>query len=134
MQQWIDLNTKVANDSLTTLKQLGELNLKTMQSFFGQQKDMYEEYNAAAKSNFEKLRSAKDPQSFVKVQNEIFQNSVSTALGNWKKTMAVAVSSQESYRDLAEEAIQLAKSDLEQTAESVKETTEAVKKAVKPVA
>ena len=78
------------------------------------------------------MTSAKDPQSFMKVQNEIFQNSIATAFGNWKETMAEVVSSQEAYRTLAEETTQLAKSNLEQTEDSIKKTTEAVEKAVEP--
>lgn len=132
MQQWIDLNTKVANDSFAALRQLGEINIKTAQSLFGQQKEIFDDYKVNAKSNVEKLSSAKDPQSFLNIQNEIFQNSVASAFGNWEKTMAVVVSSQEAYRTLAEETMQLAKSNMEQTEDSIKQTTEAVKKAVKP--
>ncbi len=132
MQQWIDLNTKVAHDSLATLMQFGELNLKTASSFYGQQKEMYADYQVNTKSNVEKLAAAKDPQSYFKLQNEIFQDSVASALGNWKKNMAVMISSQEAYRTLAEETMQLAKSNLELTAASVKQTTENVERAVKP--
>lgn len=132
MQQWIDLNNKVAHDTLATLKQLGELNLNTVETLFGQQKEVFEDYKVSAKNNYEKLTTAKDQHTLLNTQNEIFQNTLTSALGNWKNSMAAVVSSQEAYRDLAESTMELAKSNLEQTATSVKQTTEAVEKAVKP--
>jgi len=132
MQQWIDLNNKVAQDTLATLKQLGELNLNTAETFFGQQKEVFENYKDSANSDFEKLTTAKDQHTLLNTQNEIFQNTLTSALGNWKNTIAAVVSSQEAYRNLAESTMDLAKSNFEQTADSVKQTTEAVEKSVKP--
>lgn len=132
MQQWIDLNNKVAHDTMATLKQLGELNMNTAETFFGQQKEVFENYKSSADSDYEKLTAAKDQSTLLNAQNEIFQNTLTSALGNWKNTMAAVVSSQEAYRNLAESTMELAKSNLEQTASSVKQTTEAVEKAVKP--
>lgn len=132
MQQWIDLNNKVAHDTLATLKQLGELNLNTVETFFGQQKEVFENYKVSTKNNFEKLTTAKDQHTLLTTQKEIFQNTLTSALGDWKNTMAAVVSSQEAYHNLTESSMELAKNNLEQTATSVKQTTEAVEKAVKP--
>ena len=86
MNQWIELNTKIANDSLAALKQLGELNVKTTEAFLAQQKELTESFAATAEKNIEKLTAVKEPKEFLELQNELLQSSVSSAVGNWKKT------------------------------------------------
>jgi len=135
MQQWIDLNTKIANDSLATLKQFGELNVKTTEAFLSQQKEVTETLAATAEQNVEKLSATKDPKDFFEMQNEMFKNSMNFALGNWKTVMSTAQSNSDAYKKLSEKSLKTAKSNMDQVVESAKKTTteatEAAKKAVK---
>jgi len=137
MQQWIDLNTKLANDSLATLKQFGELNVKTTEDFFAQQKEMTEGLKSTVEQNVEKLTAAKDPKDFFAMQKEMFQTSMDFALGNWKKAMASTETSRDAYKKLSDKSLKTAKSNMDQVVESAKKTTteatEAAKKAVKAV-
>ena len=64
MLQWIELNTKIANDSLAFLKQVGELNVKTTDAFLAQQKELTESFTATAEQNIEKLTAVKEPKEF----------------------------------------------------------------------
>ena len=135
MQTWIDLNTKIANDSLATLKQFGELNVKTTEAFFAQQKEMTEGLTSTTEQNIEKLSAAKDPKDFFEMQNEMFQNSVNFAMGNFKKAMATAESNRDAYKKLSDKSLKTAKGNMDKVVESAKKTTteatEAAKKAVK---
>ncbi len=134
MQQWIDLNTKIANDSLATLKQFGELNVKTTEAFFAQQKEITEGLASTTEQSIEKLSAAKDPKDFFEMQNEMLQSSINFALGNWKKAMTSAETSRDAYKKLSEKSLKTAKSNMDQVVESAKKTTteatEAAKKAV----
>lgn len=132
MQQWIELNTKIVNDGLAALKQLGEINTKATESFLAQQKEIAEDYTATAQENVEKLTAVKEPKELLDLHNQIFQSSITFALGNWNKALASANTSRDAYRDLAESSMKTAKSNMEQAAESVKQASEEVKKAVKP--
>ena len=134
MQQWIELNTKMANETLASFKQFGEVSQKAAESLFAQQKEAYENFTVTAKANMEKLSAVKEQKDFLDVQNDIFQDAVSSALGEWKKTLAVTSSSHDAYRELAEDVMKTAKSNVEQTVASAKEASEAVKEAVKPTA
>ncbi|GAA0404222.1 hypothetical protein GCM10009133_11070 [Cocleimonas flava] len=135
MQQWIDLNTKIANDSLATLKQFGELNVKTTEAFFAQQKEMTEGLTSTTEQNIEKLSAAKDPKDFFEMQNEMFQNSINFAMGNWKKAMSTVETNRDAYKKLSEKSLKTAKGNMDKVVESAKKTTteatEAAKKAVK---
>ncbi len=135
MQHIIDLNTKIANDSLATFKQFNELNAKTTEAFFAQQKEITEGLAATAEQNIEKLSAAKDPKSFMEVQSEMFQSSINFAMGNWKKAVETAESNRDAYKKLSEKSMKTAKSNADQVVDSVKKTTtevtEAAKKAVK---
>ena len=135
MQQWIDLNTKIANDSLATLKQFGELNVKTTEAFFAQQKEMTEGLTSTTEKNIEKLSAAKDPKDFFEMQKEMFQTSMDLALGNWKKAVASTESNRAAYKKLSEKSLKTAKTNMDKVVESAKkattEATEAAKKAVK---
>ncbi len=137
MQQWIDLNTKLANDSLATLKQFGELNVKTTEAFFAQQKEVTETLASTAEQNIEKLTAAKDPKDFFEMQKEMFKNSMDFALGNWKSSMASAETNNDAYKKLSEKSLKTAKTNMDKVVESAKKTTteatEAAKKAVKAV-
>ena len=131
MQQWIDLNTKLANDSLATLKQFGELNVKTTEAFFAQQKEVTETLAATTEQNIEKLTATKDPKDFFEMQKEIFQNSMDFALGNWKSSMASAEANSDAYKKLSEKSLKTAKTNMDQVVESAKKTTETAKAAAK---
>jgi len=131
MQQWIELNTKIANDSLAFLKHIGELNVKTTEAFLAQQKELTESFAATAEQNIEKLTAVKEPKEFLEIQNELLQSSVTSAIGNWKKAVATSTANRDAYSKLAEKSAKTAKSNMEQVVESVKQTTEAAKKAVK---
>ena len=135
MQQWIDLNTKIANDSLATLKQFGELNVKTTEAFFAQQKEITEGLASTTEQNIEKLSAAKDPKDFFEMQNELFQSSMNFALGNWKKAVATAETNRDAYKKLSEKSLKTAKSNIDEVVKTAKETAEtataSVKKATK---
>lgn len=136
MQQWIDLNTKIVNDNLAVLKQFGEINKKAAESLFAEQKEIADGYSAAAKENMKKLSEVKDQSAYLDLQNEIFQSSVTSALGSFKKSVEVSTSSQAAYRELAEETMKTMKGNLEQAAATAKEATatvaETAKQAAKP--
>ena len=125
MQQLIELNTKLANDGLAALKQLAELNTKTTETLAAQNKELVEGYTSTTEANIEKLTAVKEPKQFLDLQNEMFQSSITFALGNWKKALATANTSRDAYRDLAESSMKTAKSNMELATESVKKTTEA---------
>ncbi len=135
MHAWIDINTKIANDGLATLKQFGELNVKATEAFLAQQKEITENLASTTKQSIEKLSAAKDPKDFFKMQNELFQNSMNFALGNWKKTVATAETNHDAYKKLSEKSLKTAKSNMDKMVESAKKTTteatQAAKKAVK---
>ena len=135
MQQWIDLNTKIANDSLATLKQFGELNVKTTEAFLAQQKEITETLASSTEQNVEKLSAAKDPKDFFQIQSEMFQNTMKFAMGSWDKSVSSAEANKEAYAKLSEKSLKTAKGNMDQVVESAKKTTEtataAAKKAVK---
>jgi len=135
MQQWIDLNTKIANDSLATLKQFGELNVKTTEAFFAQQKEITESLTSTTEQNVEKLSAAKDPKDFFEMQSNMFQSTMKFAMGNWDKSVATAEANKEAYTKLSEKSLKTAKGNMDKVVESAKKTTEtataAAKKAVK---
>ena len=131
MQQWIDLNTKLTNDSLAVLKQLGELNVKTTEAFVSQQKEVTEKLAASSEKNFEKLSAAKDPKVFFEMQSEMFQNSMNVAMDFWKTAAATAESNRDAYKKLSEKSLKTAKSNMDQVVKSAKETTESATAAVK---
>lgn len=135
MNQWIELNTKIANDSLAALKQLGELNVKTTEAFLAQQKELTESYTTTTEQNIDKLTAVKEPKEFLELQNEMLQSSITFALGNWKKAVASANTNRDAYKKLSEKSLKTAKSNMDKVVESAKKTTteatEAAQKAVK---
>lgn len=143
MQQWIELNTKITNDGLAAMKQIAEINKKTTETLVAQQKGMLEEYTTTTKGSMEKLAAVKDQKAFLALQSEMFQNTITSALGNWKTIVATATSGNDEYKALAEDTMNIAKenmekvaasakANMEQTAATVKDATEAVKKAATP--
>ena len=135
MQQWIDINTKLTNDSVAVLKQLGELNVKTTEAFVAQQKEIAEKLATSSEQNFEKLSAAKDPKVFFEMQSEMFQNSMTVAMDFWKDAAATAETNRDAYKKLSEKSLKTAQSNIDEVVKSAKETTEtataAVKKATK---
>ena len=135
MQQWIDVNTKLTNDSLAIIKQFGELNAKTTEAFVSQQNEVTKKLAASTEQNLEKLSSAKDPKDFFQMQSEMFQNSMNTAMDFWKTAASTAESNSDAYKKLSEKSLKTAKKNMNEVVKSAKETSEtataAAKKAVK---
>ena len=134
MQQWIDLNNKLTNDSLAALKQFGELNVKTTEAFVAQQKEVTEKLAASTEQNIEKLSAAKDPKNFFEMQSEMLQNSMNVALDFWKTAASTAESNSDAYKKLSEKSLKTAKSNMDQVVKSAKETSETATAAVKKAA
>lgn len=134
MKQWIDLNTKIANDSLATLKQFGELNVKTTEAFLAQQKEITETLTSSTEQNVEKLSAAKDPKDFFQIQSEMFQNTMKFAMGSWDKSVSSAEANKEAYAKLSEKSLKTAKSDMDEVVKTVKETAETAAASIKEAA
>ena len=134
MNQLIELNNKLTNDSLAVLKQFSELNVKTTEAFVAQQKEVTEKLAATAKQNVEKLSATKDPKAFLELQSEMLQNSMTAAMDFWKTASSTAESNSAAYKKLSEKSLKTAKSDMDEVVKAAKETAETATASIKKAA